>query len=92
MFGAGDGLSAYYPKQLELQLYRSIQNAKALLPDVADPTLGLWQWLYGAVGKPTAPILRLNLLCLRCGFNAVVCCGASILRFCRKKHGTEAFT
>ena len=82
------GYHPSYAKKFERMLHTSISQAQALLPKCGDPYLHGLEWIRSIVDDHPHPLLALNDLCLRNGFNAVCCTRYTIHRFTDYKPGT----
>jgi len=81
------GVSERYGLQLERMFARSVNQAKALFPQVGNPYLNGMEWVQAVVEQPSRPLYSLNCFCLKQRVNAVCFCRASILRFRTSKAG-----
>jgi hypothetical protein len=79
----GQGLHAGYPKQLERRFATAVQQAKALWPEAAVPSLSGLEWVTSACRDSARPLFALNRFALERGVNAICFCRASILLFGR---------
>lgn len=85
------GLAEKYPLQLDKMFQKSIDRAKALIPQEGDPTLNGMEWVKSLVSDPERPLYSLNCFCLKHGVNAVCFSRASILIF-RIRRAGRAFS
>jgi len=83
------GVSERYGLHLERMFRRSVDQAKALFPQVGEPYLNGMQWVRSVVDDASRPLYSLNCFCLEQGVNAVCFCRASILRFRTCKSGVR---
>ena len=75
------GVSAQYPKQLDLMLATAVSRAKALFPDAADDRLSGLEWIQAAAGEKERPLWALNRYALGHQYNCICFCRASIITF-----------
>jgi hypothetical protein len=81
------GFTKPYLKTFERILQTSILRAKALLPNHGDSGTRGIEWIYSACNSDLFPLISLNELCLKNGFNAVCCTRFNIHRFKQFKPG-----